>query len=82
MFVVLVTTGLIDKFSVAIESQPRLLTNVTEYVPPAAYVCAFQEYGNWFEHMLVFVVLVTTGLMVKLSVATESQPRLLTNVTE
>ena len=74
VLVVLVTTGLMVRLSVAIESQPWLLTNVTEYVPPAAYVWAFQVYGNWFEQMAVLVVLVTTGLMVRFKVAIESQP--------
>ena len=81
VLVVLVSVLLTERFNVATESQPALLVNVTEYVPAALYVCAFQLYGNWFEQMVVFVMLLITGFTVKLSVATESHPAELVNVT-
>jgi hypothetical protein len=37
-------------------------------------VCPFQLYGSWLLQIVVFVVLVSVGLTVKLRVATESQP--------
>ena len=42
----------------------------------------FQVYGNADGQMLILVVLVETVFCVKISVATESQPRAFTNVTE
>ena len=37
-------------------------------------VCPFQLYGNWFEQMVVFVVLVNVEFTVRFKVAIESQP--------
>ena len=81
VLVLLVSVLLTERFNVAIESQPAVLVNVTENVPAALYVCTFQLYGNWFEQMVVFVMLLITGFTVKLSVATESHPAELVNVT-
>ena len=40
----------------------------------------FQLYGNWFEQMIAFVVLVRIGFTTNSSVAIESQPETLLNV--
>ena len=62
------------RFSVAKESQPATLVKFAVNVPAAFIVWPFQLYGSWFEHIVVLVVLVSVGLTVRLSVATESQP--------
>ncbi len=74
VFVVLVTTELTVKFNVATESQPTEFANVSVKVPAVVNVLPFQVYGNDDGQILVFVVLVLTALVVKISVATESQP--------
>jgi len=78
--VVLVRIGFTINSSVAIESQPETLLSVSLYVPAAVIVLPFQLYGNWFEQMVMFVVLLTTGLTVKTNVAIESHPVELINV--
>ena len=82
VLVVLVNVLFTERFNVAIESQPAVLVNVTENVPAALYVCAFQLYGNWFEQMVVLVVLVSVLLTERLSVTIESHSFELFNVTE
>ena len=82
MLVVLVSVLFTKRFNVAIESQPAVLVNVTENVPAALYVCAFQLYGNWLMQMVVSVVLDSVLLTDSIKLATESQPALLVNVTE
>ena len=79
-FVVLLTTGLTFSTSVAIESQPETLLNVSPYVPDAVNVLPFQLYGNWFEQMATFVALVRIELTTNSSVAIESQPETLLSV--
>ena len=81
MFVVEITFGFTLRFSVATESHPAALTSVTLYVPAPAYEFAFQVYGNWFTQIVVLVVEVTFGFTVRFSVATESHPAALVNVT-
>ena len=44
--VVLLTTGLTAKTSVAIESQPETLLSVSLYVPAAVNALPFQLYGS------------------------------------
>ena len=39
-------SGLIVNLSVATESQPVKLVNVTSYEPASIYVCPFQVYGS------------------------------------
>jgi hypothetical protein len=73
-----VTAALTVKLRVAIESQPVALTSVSLYVPAAVMLIPFQRYGNAFAHMVVLVVLVTTGFTTRISVAMESQPVALT----
>src|SRR6188768_2762750 len=80
VLVVLVTTGLTVSTRVATESQPVALTNVSLYVPAAAILIPFHVYGSALEQMVVLVVLVTTGFTTRISVAMESQPVALTNV--
>jgi len=82
VLVLLVSVLLTERFNVATESQPALLVNVTEYVPAALYVCAFQKYGSWLEQMVELVVLVCVLFTDRFNVAIESQPPLLVNVTE
>ena len=77
----LVVFGLTVRFNVATESQPAALTNVTVCNPDILYDWPFHTYGSWFAQIVVFVVLVTFGLTVRLSVAMESQPLLFTKVT-
>ena len=64
VLVVLATTGLTVKCSVAIESHPAALVSVAVYVPAPARLCAFHKYGSWLLQIVVLVVLVTTGLTV------------------
>ena len=78
--VVLVRIGFTTNSSVAIESQPETLLSVSLYVPAAVIVLLFQLYGNWFEQMVVFVVLVRIEFTTNSSVAIESQPETLLNV--
>ena len=80
LLVVLVRIELTTNSSVAIESQPETLFNVSLYVPAAVKALPFQLYGNWFEQMVVFVVLVKIELTINSSVAMESQPETLFNV--
>ena len=77
-----VTEGLTNRFSVAIESQPAVLTRVTEYVPAALYEFPFQEYGSAASQIVTTVLEVTDGLTNKFRVAIESQPAKLVRVTE
>jgi hypothetical protein len=65
---------------VAMESQPVALTSVSLYVPAAVMLIPFHRYGRAFAHIVVLVVLVTTGFTTRISVAMESQPVALTNV--
>src|SRR5678815_2290888 len=80
VLVALVTTGLMVSTRVATESQPVALTKVSLYVPAVVMLIPFHVYGSALEQMVVLVVLVTTGLTVRIRVATESQPVALTNV--
>ena len=80
VLVVLLTTWLTVSTIVAIESQPETLFKVSLYVPAAVIVLPFQLYGSWFEQMVVLIVLLTTWLTVSTSVAIESQPDTLLNV--
>ena len=80
VFVMLVSTALTVKFSVATESQPAAAIRFAVYVPAALIDCPFQLYGNWLVQIVRSVVLVIVGVIVKFNVATESQPRALTNV--
>ena len=81
IFVLLANVLFTVRLSVAIESQPPLPVNVTEYTPAKEYDCAFQLYGNWSVHMVILVVLVSVLLTARINVATESHPLLLINVT-
>ena len=74
VFVVLVKVELTVRFNVATESQPATVFRFAVYVPAALTVCPFQPYGNWFEQIVVLVVLGTVGFTVRSRVATESQP--------
>ena len=76
----LVSTGLTVNTKVATESHPVTLTSVSVYVPAAVYVLPFRLYGNRFEQTIISVVLPATGLTFRTSVATESQPNALFNV--
>jgi hypothetical protein len=78
---VLVTAGITVRFSVAMESQPAALINVTGYEPLSVYMFPFHAYGNCAGQMVISVVLAITGITVRFSVAMESQPAALINVT-
>ena len=62
------------RLRVAIESHPAVLVRLAVYVPAALMVCPFQLYGNWFEQIVVLVVLVSVAVAVRFRVAIESQP--------
>ena len=72
--VVLVTSGFTVKFKVANESQPAAEVNVAVCDPAPANVKPFHEYGSKSSHIVIAVVLVTSGFTVKFKVANESQP--------
>jgi len=80
VFVVLVSIEFTTNSSVEIESQPEALLSVSLYVPAAVIVLPFQLYGNWFEQMVVFVVLVRIEFTTNSSVEIESQPETLLSV--
>ena len=80
MFVMLVRIEFTTNSIVAIESQPDTLLNVSLYVPAAVIALPFQLYGNWFEQIVVLVVLVRIGFTTNSSVAIESQLETLFNV--
>ena len=80
VLVVLLTTWLTVSTIVAIESQPVALINVSLNLPAAVIVLPFQLYGNWFEQMVILVVLVRIELTTNSSVAIESQPETLFSV--
>ena len=80
VFVVLVRIEFTTNSSVAIESQPETILSVSLYVPAAVIVLPFQLYGNWFEQIVMFVVLVRIEFTSNSSVAIESQPVALINV--
>ena len=82
VFVVLVNIGFTVKFKVATESQPATEVNVVDCEPAALKVSPFQEYGSALLQIVVFVVLVSVGFTVKLSVATESQPAILVKIVD
>ena len=75
-----VTTGFTVKLRVAIESQPAALVNEMDCEPAPLNVSPFQVYGSTSLQMVMFVVEVTCGFTVKLSVAVESQPAALVSV--
>ena len=72
--VVLVTSGFTVKFNVASESQPADDVSVAVCEPAAENVKPFHEYGSRLSHIVIAVVLVTSGFTVKFNVASESQP--------
>ena len=72
--VVLVTSGFTVKFNVASESQPADDVSVAVCEPAAVNVKPFHEYGSRLSHIVIAVVLVTSGFTVKFKVASESQP--------
>ena len=72
--VVLVTSGFTVKFNVASESQPADDVSVAVCEPAAKNVKPFHEYGSRLSHIVIAVVLVTSGFTVKFKVASESQP--------
>ena len=72
--VVLVTSGFTVKFNVASESQPADDVSVAVCEPAAENVKPFHEYGSRLSHIVIDVVLVTSGFTVKFNVASESQP--------
>ena len=82
VLVVEVSVGLTVKFNVAIESQPNVLVSVIDCEPAAVKVNPFQVYGSASSQTLMFVVEVTVGFTVKLSVAVESHPAALVNVVD
>ena len=74
VLMVLVSVGLTVKFNVATESHPAVLVRLAVYVPAALMDCPFQLYGSWLAQIVVLVVLVSVGLTIRFSVATESHP--------
>src|SRR6187402_1976485 len=75
-----VTTVLITKCSVAIESQPATLVNVAVKSPAAVIDWLFQLYVSAASQTVIVTSPVTTVLITKCSVAIESQPATLVNV--
>jgi hypothetical protein len=78
--VMLVSTGLIVRIRVAMESQPAELVKVAEYVPAFAYVLPFQLYGSWFEQIVAVVVLVRIEFTISSSEVIESHPEWLVSL--
>src|SRR6266487_3280765 len=75
MLSVFVSSGLIVKFSVAAVSHPPVVdATVVLYVPAVLYAVPCQVYGSWAVHTAMLSVFVSSGLIVKFSVAAVSHP--------
>src|SRR5215208_5644722 len=75
MLSVLVSSGLMVRFSVASVSHPPVVdATVVLYVPAALYAVPYQVYGSCEVHTLTSSVLVRSVVTTKFSVANVSHP--------